>query len=188
MRARLIFPATLALLVAACGAKDAGPQGPQGPPPVTVATPLIKPIVDWDDYVGRFEAKQSVEVRPRITGQVARLAFQDGQFVRAGDLLFVIDPRPFEAALAQAKAEAQRARASAELARSTFARTSTLFARTPSAGRSSTPPRQRSARPKRRWPLPRPASSRGRLIWASPVSRRQFRAAPPIGVSMSARS
>lgn len=127
MRARLIFPATLALLVAACGAKDAGPQGPQGPPPVTVAVPLLKPIVDWDDYVGRFEAKQSVEVRPRITGQVARLAFQDGQFVRAGDLLFVIDPRPFEAALAQAKAEAQRARASAELARSTFARTSTLF-------------------------------------------------------------
>lgn len=127
MRARLIFPATLALLVAACGAKDAGPQGPQGPPPVTVATPLIKPIVDWDDYVGRFEAKQSVEVRPRITGQVARLAFHDGQFVRAGDLLFVIDPRPFEAALAQAKAESQRARASAELARSTFARTSTLF-------------------------------------------------------------
>jgi RND family efflux transporter MFP subunit len=127
MRGRLIFPATLALLVVACGAKDAGPQGPQGPPPVTVATPLIKPIVDWDDYVGRFEAKQSVEVRPRITGQVARLAFHDGQFVRAGDLLFVIDPRPFEAALAQAKAESQRARASAELARSTFARTSTLF-------------------------------------------------------------
>jgi RND family efflux transporter MFP subunit len=127
MRVRLIFPALSALLLVACGAKDSGPQGPQGPPPVTVATPLIKPIVDWDDYVGRFEAKQSVEVRPRITGQVARLAFHDGQFVRAGDLLFVIDPRPFEAALAQAKAEAQRARASAELARSTFTRTSTLF-------------------------------------------------------------
>lgn len=127
MQARLIFPAMLALLLAACGAKDAGPQGPQGPPPVTVAKPLLKPIVDWDDYVGRFEAKQSVEVRPRITGQVARLAFQDGQFVRAGDLLFVIDPRPFEAALAQAKAEAQRARANAELARSSFARTSTLL-------------------------------------------------------------
>lgn len=127
MRARLIFPATLALLLAACGAKDAGPQGPQGPPPVTVAQPLRKPIVDWDDYVGRFEAKQSVEVRPRITGQVARLAFQDGQFVRAGDLLFVIDPRPFEAALAQARAEAQRARANAELARSSFARTNTLL-------------------------------------------------------------
>jgi RND family efflux transporter MFP subunit len=127
MRARLIFPAILALLLAACGAKDAGPQGPQGPPPVTVAPPLLKPIVDWDDYVGRFEAKQSVEVRPRITGQVARLAFQDGQFVRVGDLLFVIDPRPFEAALAQARAEALRARANAELARSSFARTNTLL-------------------------------------------------------------
>ena len=126
MRARLILPAMLVLL-AACGAKDNGPQGPQGPPPVTVATPLLKPIVDWDDYVGRFEAKQSVEVRPRITGQVARLAFHDGQFVRAGDLLFVIDPRPFEATLAQARAEAQRARANAELAKSNFARTNMLF-------------------------------------------------------------
>jgi RND family efflux transporter MFP subunit len=58
---------------------------------------------------------------------VARLAFHDGQFVRAGDLLFVIDPRPFEAALAQAKAESQRARANAELARANFARTNTLF-------------------------------------------------------------
>jgi len=124
----------LAVGVAACGDKEggaggaAGPGGPGGPPPgVTVATPLIKPIVDWDDYIGRFEARQSVEVRPRVSGYVERLAFRDGEFARAGDLLFVIDPRPFEAMLAQARAEAQRARASADLARTNFARSDKLL-------------------------------------------------------------
>lgn len=120
------------LLVAACGEKqDGGAAGPGGfggpPPPVTVARPLVKPIVDWDDYIGRFEAKQSVEVRPRVSGYVSRLAFRDGEFARAGDLLFEIDPRPFQATLNQAKADAQRARASADLARSEFTRTESLL-------------------------------------------------------------
>ncbi len=132
LRSRLALAAVIALSLAACGKKDAGAQGGPGgpggpPPPVTVATPLIKPIVDWDDYIGRFEAKQSVEVRPRVSGYVSRLAFRDGEFARAGDLLFVIDPRPFEAALAQAKADAQKARASVELARAVFARTDKLL-------------------------------------------------------------
>ncbi|KAB7645640.1 efflux RND transporter periplasmic adaptor subunit [Polymorphobacter fuscus] len=119
----------LAAGLAACGKKEEGPQAPGAgaAPPVTVAPPLVKPIVDWDDYIGRFEARQSVEVRPRVTGQVSRIAFRDGQFVRAGDLLYVIDPRPFEAALAQARAEALRARATADLAKTTFARTQKLL-------------------------------------------------------------
>ncbi|KPF77091.1 hypothetical protein IP88_06305, partial [alpha proteobacterium AAP81b] len=116
----------------ACSGEDGkqagGPGGPGGPPPpVTVATPLIKPIVDWDDYIGRFEARQSVEVRPRVSGYVERLAFKDGSFARAGELLFVIDPRPFAAALASAEADVLRARASAQLARANFSRTKTLF-------------------------------------------------------------
>ncbi len=134
MRSGLAIVAMLALAIAGCGSKGGGASGPGGPggpggapPPVTVATPLVKPIVDWDDYVGRFEAKQSVEVRPRVSGYVERIAFRDGQFARPGDLLFVIDPRPFVAALNQAKAEAQRARAAAELARTSFARTETLL-------------------------------------------------------------
>ncbi|PZN97547.1 MAG: efflux transporter periplasmic adaptor subunit [Alphaproteobacteria bacterium] len=123
----------LALSLAACsekegGAAAAGPGGPGGPPPpVTVATPLVKPIVDWDDYIGRFEAKQSVEVRPRVSGYVQSINFRDGEFARAGDLLFVIDPRPFQAALNQARADAQRARATADLARANFARTEKLL-------------------------------------------------------------
>ena len=129
MASRLALISLFALGLAACDAKQDGPAGsPAGAAPaVTVAAPLFKPIVDWDDYIGRFEARQSAEIRPRITGQVARVAFRDGQFVRAGDLLFVIDPRPFDAALAQAKAEAQRARATADLAKSNFTRTDTLM-------------------------------------------------------------
>jgi len=113
------------LLLAACGTKEAA--GPPPSPIVTAATPLIKPIVDWDDYVGRFEARQSVEIRPRVSGYVSRIAFRDGDFVKAGDLLYVIDPRPFEAALAQARAEHARAKAGADLARSIAARSESLL-------------------------------------------------------------
>jgi RND family efflux transporter MFP subunit len=122
----LVLVAALALSACGGGAPAVGPPG--GPPPVTVATPLVKPIVDWDEYVGRFEAVQSVEVRPRVSGYVSRLAFRDGQFVKAGDLLFEIDPRPYRAALAQAQAQAARAKAAAALARANLARTEKLFA------------------------------------------------------------
>ncbi len=133
MKCRLASLAALTLALAACGDKEggasAGAPGQGGPPPtVTVANPLIKPIVDWDDYIGRFEAKQSVEVRPRVSGYVASINFRDGEFARAGDLLFTIDPRPFQAILNQARAEAQRARATAALARATYTRTNGLLA------------------------------------------------------------
>ncbi len=127
-RANVALVATM-LALAACGEAPppAGAPG-GGAPPVTVANPLVKPIVDWDDYVGRFEARQSVEVRPRVSGYVSRIAFRDGDFVRAGQLLYVIDPRPFEAAAAQARAEVARAQASAVLARANFERGKTLLA------------------------------------------------------------
>ena len=106
-RLSLAALAFTALLLASCGSKESGaPSGPGGPggqmPTVTVAVPLIKPIVDWDDFIGRFEARQSVEIRPRVSGYVKSINFRDGEFARAGDLLFVIDPRPFQAALDQA--------------------------------------------------------------------------------------
>ena len=78
------------------------------PPPVTVATPLAKRIVNWDEYSGRFAAVQTVEVRPRVSGFIDKLHFKDGQIVKAGQLLFTIDPRPFELALETAKAELAR--------------------------------------------------------------------------------
>ena len=132
MRTSLVLAAVTAVaLVGGCAKKQegaGGPGGPGGPPPqVTVATPLIKPIVDWDDYVGRFEAIRETEVRPRVSGYIKSINFRDGQFAKAGQLLFVIDPRPFQAALDQAKADTQRLRAAAEVARTVFARNKTLL-------------------------------------------------------------
>ncbi len=134
MRSKLLTLFATALVVVACGKKQAGaggapgPGGPGGgPPSVTVATPMVKRIVDWDEYSGRFEPVDSVDVRPRVSGYIQKIAFRDGQFARRGQLLFVIDPRPFQAVLAQAQAEEARAKAAATVAGTVFARTKTLL-------------------------------------------------------------
>ena len=114
------------LAVAACGnAEEAGP-----PPvmPVTVSQPLAQAVVDWDDYVGQFAAIQNVEVRPRATGFLQSVHFTDGQFVRRGQLLFTVDARPTQAALAQAQAQLARAQATLANARTELARSRTLAA------------------------------------------------------------
>lgn len=121
------------LVLASCGKKDDGhgappPGAPGGPPPeVTVAHPLVKPIVDWDDYTGRFEAVDSVDVRPRVSGYLQSINFRDGQFTRKGQLLMVIDPRPFEAILEQAKADEARYVAAAAVAQTAFTREKELL-------------------------------------------------------------
>ena len=87
-------------------------------PVVTVATPLQREITQWDEHIGRFEASRSVELRPRVSGQVVAVHFQDGQFVRQGQPLFSLDPRPYQAALAEAQAGVATARSDLALARS----------------------------------------------------------------------
>jgi RND family efflux transporter MFP subunit len=100
------------------------PQAPvQALPGVVAAHPLKQTVTDWDDYAGRFEAVDMVEVRPRVAGAIQSVHFQDGQHVQKGQLLFVIDPRPFEAQMAKARADlaganAVLANADAELKRS----------------------------------------------------------------------
>lgn len=84
---------------------------PREAPTVTIAKPLAKSIVEWDEYVGRLEAISTVEIRPRIEGYLASSHFDEGQLVKAGDLLFVIDQRPYQARLGQAQANLQSARA-----------------------------------------------------------------------------
>jgi RND family efflux transporter MFP subunit len=87
------------------------------PPPVTVAQPVKRTVTDWDEFTGRFEAVEEVQVRPRVGGYVTSVEFRDGDMVRAGDLLYVIDSRPFEAVAEQANGQLADARAKAELAK-----------------------------------------------------------------------
>ena len=79
-----------------------------GGPPVTVAQPIAKKIVQWDEFPGRFEAVENVEIKPRVSGFIEKVHFRDGQFVKAGDLLFTIDKRPFAIAVESATAEILR--------------------------------------------------------------------------------
>lgn len=97
--------------------------------PVDVATPLVKPVREWDQYTGRFEAVKRVEVRARVSGYLKSIEFTDGQTVKEGDLLFVIDPRPYEAELAAAKAQLESARADLRLAQAELKRGEELLRR-----------------------------------------------------------
>ena len=110
----------LAPLLFGCG--EAQKQAAPPPPKVTVAKPVKRTIVDQDEYVGRFVAVESVEVRARVSGYLAGIHFQDGQIVKKGDLLFMIDRRPFEATLAQAQASLAQAQANLAFAEGDLAR------------------------------------------------------------------
>jgi membrane fusion protein, multidrug efflux system len=108
--------------LAACGQSQSQPQAWAPPPQVTIAKPTSKMIADQDEYVGRFVAVESVEVRARVPGYLEAIHFQDGQIVKAGDLLFTIDRRPFQIALAQAQASLAQAKATLAFAESDLAR------------------------------------------------------------------
>lgn len=130
-RCRGLIGLTLALVVAGSYSLATHSNTAVAAPPmpiVTVASPLAREVVVWDDYVGRFEASRSVEVRPRISGQVTAVHFTDGEFVQKGQLLFTIDARPYAAALAEARAEAASARSDLALARANLARANRLSA------------------------------------------------------------
>lgn len=98
---------TLLLLAACHQEKPAPPPKPH----VSVALPLVREVIDWDNYTGRFEAIQDVAVTPRVSGTITQVLFRNGQDVKAGQPLFIIDPRPFHAAYQQALANLSRANA-----------------------------------------------------------------------------
>ena len=106
----LTQPLDSALRVLAISPEAASGLGKRGPvggplPVVTVSRPVAREVVEWDDYTGRFDAVETVEVRARVAGYLDKVHFKDGQVVAKGDPLFTIDPRPFERALEQAQAE-----------------------------------------------------------------------------------
>jgi RND family efflux transporter MFP subunit len=107
--------------------REAPPIAVPPPPTVTVAAPLVRQISEWDEYIGRFEASRTVEVRPRVSGAVTAVLFTDGDFVRQGQLLFTIDARPFAAALAEARAGIDTASSELALARADLGRATRLL-------------------------------------------------------------
>lgn len=123
--APFLLSACLAVALAGCGNKS---KSPPPPPTVTVATPLQQTLVDWDDYTGQFVAVDSVDVRPRVTGYLQSVNFKDGEYVRKGQVLFVIDPRPYQALLDQAKGAQAHAQAALTNAKTEAARGATLLA------------------------------------------------------------
>jgi RND family efflux transporter MFP subunit len=103
-------------------------QPPAAPPPqaVTVAEVPERKITEWDEFTGRLEAVDAVEIRPRVSGYIRRIAFNEGNGVKRGQVLFEIDPRPYQADLARAEAELERASSAAALAASEVERAGRL--------------------------------------------------------------
>ena len=116
----------VALVVAGCDTQ-AQDQTQPPPPDVGVAAVLSEQVQDWNDATGRIAAVESVELRPRVSGYVQRVAYAEGDEVKQGDLLFVIDLRPYRAALQRAEAELARARADAQLATTRHTRAQQLI-------------------------------------------------------------
>src|SRR5258706_912959 len=105
----------MATVITACGNSQA--EAPPPPPPeVDAAQVVTKSVRQWDEFTGRIAAIGAVDIRPRVSGYIDRIAFKEGDMVKAGDLLFVVDPRPYRATYDSAVAQLERARASAQLA------------------------------------------------------------------------
>lgn len=131
----LLLCAALSLPLAACGDDPQGgaagggdpAAGGMPAPKVTAAKPLLRDVREWNEFTGRFEATDTVEIRARVNGYIQSISFKDGALVKKGDLLFVIDPRPFQAVVAQRQADLKAAQSRIELAKNTFDRAQSLF-------------------------------------------------------------
>jgi len=114
-------------LLWAAGCKRKSDVAPQQPPTVSVIQPVAREVVEWDEYIGRLESPETVEVRARVSGYLDKVHFKEGKEVKKGDVLFTIDPRPYRAEHDHANAEYQRATSQAELAKNDFERARRLI-------------------------------------------------------------
>jgi multidrug efflux system membrane fusion protein len=113
-----LLSALSALLLAACSSAEADAPQPSPPPPeVSVAAVIAQPLREWEEFTGRLEERHRVEVRPRVAGFIDSVHFEDGARVKRGQLLFKIDPRPFEAEVERWSGELERAQAQHALAK-----------------------------------------------------------------------
>ena len=127
LRGTLFFVvASSVVLLASCDKPPEQAAAPP-PPPVTVAQPTKRMVTDWDEFTGRFDAVEQVQIRARVTGFVTKVAFKDGAIVNVGDLLYEIDPRQYQAAAEQAQGQLADAKAKVELAQRELERATTLI-------------------------------------------------------------
>ncbi len=120
-----IAPLLLGALVTGCG-KHAPQTAPT--PTVSVVQPIAREVIEWDEYIGRFESPENVEVRARVSGYLDKVHFKEGKEVKKGDVLFTIDPRPYQAEYDRAEADRQRAESQADLAKNDADRATRLIA------------------------------------------------------------
>lgn len=118
-----------AVLLSACGKADNAGAGAPPAPQVSVAEVIHRELNEWDEFTGRLEAPKTVEIRPRVSGYIEKIGFTEGALVKKGDLLFQIDPRPFEAEVKRLAAELKRTQSRLELTRSEHARGERLKAK-----------------------------------------------------------
>jgi RND family efflux transporter MFP subunit len=129
MKNVFIGAGVLSLLFTAAGCKkESAPQ--QGPLPVNVVTVIEKEVNEWDEFTGRLEAVESVEIRPRVSGYITEIHFEAGAIIKKGDLLYVIDPRPYQADFDRAAAELDRTQAELKLSQIELDRAKELRAKT----------------------------------------------------------
>src|SRR5712672_2335161 len=117
---------TIGLLVPGCGKHSSGTA--PAPPVVTVVQPIAREVVEWDEYIGRLESPETVELRARVSGYLDKVHFKEGKEVKKGDLLFTIDPRPYKAEYDHADAEYERAVSQTGLAKNDSERAKRLIA------------------------------------------------------------
>lgn len=122
-RSLALSPLLVSLVVTACSSK---PPAPPPPPAVSVAPVLQRDVAETDEFSGRLEAVDHVEIKPRVSGYIRRVTFTEGREVKKGDVLFEIDPRPYQADLDRARAQLQQARTAADLAEKDVARAEKL--------------------------------------------------------------
>ncbi|GAA5218165.1 efflux RND transporter periplasmic adaptor subunit [Corallincola platygyrae] len=128
IRIKIALIGASALLLAACDQEPTSAQPPMVAPTVSVATVINQELTEWDEFTGRLEAPESVDLRPRVSGYIERVAFEEGAIVEAGQPLFYIDSRPFDAEVKRLDAELAEARSQRELAELSFKRAKKLRA------------------------------------------------------------
>jgi RND family efflux transporter MFP subunit len=107
----IAFALLSTIALSGCGESNSAKKKDPPPPSVTVSEPLRRTVTEWDEFTGRFQAIDHVSIRPRVSGYLQSAHFQEGTMVKKGDLLFVIDPRPYEAAAEEAQGQLQTAQA-----------------------------------------------------------------------------